>query len=85
MKQTGHNTQQYRYLDRLLYSNRGENFPTLELPSSQDIFDSLEGDSDVGVRIYADRIPQGMKSLGWNMLNAAMGTQLQQRGNEATD
>ena len=85
MKQTGHNSEQYRYQDRLLYSNRGKTFSTLELPSSQDIFDSLEGDSDVGVKIYADRIPPGMKSLGWNMLNAAMGTQLQQRDNEATD
>ena len=84
-KRTGSYTQQYRYHDQFLYSNQAEDFTTVQLPSSQDIFDNLDDDNDVGVKFFADRVPQGLRSLGWTMLSAGMGTQLQQRDGEGEE
>lgn len=84
-KYTGSFTQQYRYQDRLLYSNRADDFSTVKLPSSQEIFKSLEGDSDVGMKIYADRVPVGLRNMGWGMLSAMMGTQMQQQNSESDE
>jgi hypothetical protein len=81
-KQSGSYTQQFRYQDRFLYSNGSEEFQNVQLPSSQEIFDSLEDDTDVGVKVYADRVPQGLRTLGWSMLSAMVGTQLQRQDSE---
>jgi len=84
-KKSGSLTQQYRYYDRFLYSNRAEEFKEVQLPSSQEIFDSMDDNNDVGMRVYADRVPQGLKTLGWSMLNAIVGTQLQRQDDEAEE
>jgi hypothetical protein len=41
-------TEQYRYQDRFLYSNAAEDFTEVTLPGSQEIFDSLNDNNDVG-------------------------------------
>jgi hypothetical protein len=84
-KQSWSWTQQYRYHDRFLYSGQTEEFVDARLPSSQEIFDSLEDDNDVGMKIYADRVPQGLRTLGWSMLSAMAGTQLQRQDTEGEE
>ncbi len=81
-KQSWQFTQQYRYHDRFLYSNHAADFSSVNLPTAQEIYDSLDANSDFGVRIYPDRVPPALRTMGWNMLNAMVGTQLQQRDSE---
>lgn len=82
---SGSYTEQYRYQDRFLYSNAAEDFTDVTLPTSQEIFDSLNTNNDVGIRIYADRIPQGLRTMGWSMLSAMVGTQLQLQNSEGEE
>ena len=83
--QSGSWTQQFRYHDRFLYSSQSEEFVDTRLPSSQEIHDSLDDDSDVGMKIYADRVPEGLRTLGWSMLSAMLNTQLQRQDAEGEE
>jgi|GEM_PF-6069627 len=84
-KSSGSYTEQYRYQDRFLYSNAAEDFTSVTLPDSQEIYDSLSQDNDAGIRLYADRIPQGLRTMGWSMLSAMVGTQLQRQNSEGEE
>jgi len=53
------------------------------LPTAEGIRSAIDGSTDVGFKAYLDRIPLGMRQLGWSMLSAAAGSQLQQRDNES--
>jgi hypothetical protein len=54
----------------------------MELPSASSITMSVSASNDMGFDAYLDRVPIGIRQLGWNMLSAAVGTQLQQRDDE---
>ncbi len=81
-KSSGSYVEQYRYQDRFLYSNAAEDFTDVTLPVSQEIFDSLNENNDFGIKVYADRVPQGLRTMGWSMLSAMVGTQLQRQDGE---
>ena len=72
----------FRYQDSILYEANFEDFFEMSLPSSDAISSAVTGEKDLGVHAYLDRIPMGMRQLGWNMLSSAVGTQLQQRDDE---
>lgn len=84
-KQSWSFTQQYRYHDQFLYSNRAADFSAVKLPSAEEIYNSLSDGKDFGVKIYADRIPPGLRTMGWSLLNATLSTQLQQQDTEGDE
>jgi len=76
-------TNLFRYHDTILYEAEFEDLFTMELPTAEGIRSAIDGSTDVGFKAYLDRIPLGMRQLGWSMLSAAAGSQLQQRDDES--
>ncbi len=76
-------TNLFRYHDTMLYEAGFEDLFTMELPTAEGIRSAIDGSTDVGFKAYLDRIPLGMRQLGWSMLSAAAGSQLQQRDDES--
>lgn len=76
-------TNLFRYHDTILYEAGFEDLFTMELPTAEGIRSAIDGSTDVGFKAYLDRIPLGMRQLGWSMLSAAAGSQLQQRDDES--
>ena len=70
----------YRYHDSLLFSTSFEEIWEMDLPSRELLTSSISAENDIGVEAFFDRIPMAIKTLGWNMLNATAGTQMQARG-----
>lgn len=75
-------SQLFRYHDNMLYEGAFDELFTMELPLAVAITSGVDGAADLGFDAYLDRIPQGIRMLGWNMLTAAVGSQLQQRDDE---
>jgi len=75
-------TQYGRYYDNVLYKAAFEELLEMELPTSGSVTTSISSENDLGFDAYLDRIPIGIRQLGWNMLSAAVGTQLQQHDDE---
>ncbi len=75
-------TQYCRFYDNVLYKAAFEEILEMELPTSSSVTSSISSENDLGFDAYLDRIPVGIRQLGWNMLTAAIGTQLQQRDDE---
>jgi hypothetical protein len=75
-------TQYCRFYDNVLYKAAFEEIFEMELPTAGSITTSISSENDLGFDAYLDRIPVGIRQLGWNMLSAAIGTQLQQRDDE---
>lgn len=82
VNQTTTSTFWFRYHDSMLYEGAFEELFTMTLPSAGDITSGIDGSTDLGFDAYLDRIPQGIRTLGWNMLSSAVGSQLQQRDDE---
>lgn len=76
-------TNLFRYHDTMLYEAGFDDLFTMELPTAEGIRGAIDGSTDVGFKAYLDRIPLGMRQLGWSMLSAAAGSQLQQRDDES--
>jgi hypothetical protein len=76
-------TNLFRYHDTILYEAEFEDLFTMELPTAEGIRSAIDGSTDIGFKAYLDRIPLGMRQLGWSMLSAAAGSQMQQRDNES--
>ncbi len=76
-------TNLFRYHDTILYEAEFEDLFTMELPTAEGIRSAIDGSTDVGFKAYLDRIPLGMRQLGWSMLSAAAGSHLQQRDDES--
>lgn len=72
----------FRYHDNMLYEADFVELGTMTLPTSASLRKGVSGTNDLGLEAFFDRIPQGIKLLGWNMLNSGIGTQIQQRDNE---
>lgn len=84
VKQTSSWEEQYRFYDGMLFSGRREELFEMELPSASSLTRGVQGGKDLGIDVYFDRIPSGIKTLAWNMLNATAGTMMQQRDDEET-
>ena len=82
VEQTYGMTHLLRLHDNMLYEGTFDELFTMELPSADAITSGVDGSTDLGFDAYLDRIPQGIRMLGWNLLTAAVGTQLQQRDDE---
>jgi hypothetical protein len=82
VEQTQSSTTLLRFHDRMLYEATFEELFTMQLPSADSITSGVDGSNDLGYDAYLDRIPQGIRMLGWNVLTAAVSTQLQQRDDE---
>lgn len=76
-------TNLFRYQDTILYEANFEDLFTMELPAADELRSAIEGETEYGFKAYLDRIPQGIRQLGWTMLSAAAGTQLQQQDEES--
>ena len=73
---------QFRYHDEFLFESNAAELFEIELPAANEILSGVDGSSDLGAKVYMDRVPMGIKQLGWNMLNSTVSTQLQQRDDE---
>ena len=72
----------FRFHDGMLYESNWEELFTMQLPSADALTSAVDGTNDVGMELFFDRVPMGIKLLGWNMLNSGVGVQLQQRDEE---
>ena len=84
VKQTSSWEELYRFHDNMLFSGSRDDFFEMELPSSSGLVRGVEGGKDMGIDAYFDRIPSGIKYLGWNVLNSTAGTMMQQQDDEET-
>ncbi len=72
----------YRLHDGLLFECSRKELQDMKLPSAGSLLDVAAGESDMGLGVFPERIPAGMKQLGWNMLNSGISAQIQQRDGE---
>lgn len=82
IKQTTSWEELYRFHDNMLFSGNREDLFEMELPSSSEMVRGVQGGKDMGIDAFFDRIPSGIKTLGWNMLNSTAGTMMQQQDEE---
>lgn len=82
VKQTTSWEELYRFHDDMLFSGSRDDLFEMELPSSSELVRGVQGGKDMGIDAYFDRIPSGIKTLGWNMLNSTAGTMMQQKDDE---
>ena len=54
----------------------------MELPTADSLTSGVDTLNDMGLDAYFDRIPAGIKTLGWSMLSSGASTQMQQRDDE---
>ncbi|MEZ6060506.1 MAG: hypothetical protein R3C19_09105 [Planctomycetaceae bacterium] len=78
-------TRMYRYEDGFLFEADFEELHTMPLPTAETIVGGVSTANDLGGEAFSDRIPLGIKQLAWNMLNATLSTQLQQRDDEGPE
>lgn len=83
VKQSYSYTQFFRYHDSLMFSSSFEELATMDLPSRDSLTSRVSSDNDMGAEANFDRIPEAIKTLGWSMLSASAGPQLQRRDEEA--
>ena len=72
----------FRIHDNLLFSTSFEELWEMDLPTKDTLTSSISSTNDLGAEAFFDRIPMAMKQLGWNMLSATAGTQMQTRDDE---
>jgi hypothetical protein len=72
-----------RYHDRLLFEASFPELFEMELPSNDTIASAVEGSRDMGFNAFLDRIPMGLRQLGFTMLSSAAGSQMQQGDDES--
>ena len=78
-------TQIFRYEDGFLFNSSFEELHTMPLPTADTIVGGVSNANDMGGEAFSDRIPLGIKQLAWNMLNATLSTELQQRDDEGPE
>ena len=72
----------FRYHGHLSYSSDEKNVWDMSLPTRDGVLKDASRAVDMGAEVYIDRIPTGLKTLGWNMLYGGLSTEMQQRDNE---
>ena len=76
-------TEYCRLHDNVLFMGNFEELLEMELPTADSVTSNVSSSNDLGFDAYLDRIPVGIRQLGWNMLTAAVGSQLQQYDGES--
>jgi hypothetical protein len=76
-------TSLFRYDNTILYEANFEDLFTMELPAAEELKSAANGSTDFGFQAYLDRVPRGIRQLGWTMLSSAVGSQLQQQDEES--
>ena len=82
VEQSWSRTEYFRFHDNLLFSADFEELWDMDLPARDSLTSHVSSTADMGLEAFFDRIPQAIKMLGWNMLSASAGTQMQQRDDE---
>lgn len=82
VEQSWSRTEYFCFHDNLLYSSDFEELWDMDLPARDSLTSNVSASADMGLEAFFDRIPQAIKMLGWNMLSASAGTQMQQRDGE---
>lgn len=82
VQQTWTNRQYLRFHDTLLFSAGFEELMEIELPTAASLTSTISSSNDMGIELFFDRIPPGIKQLAWSMLNGGAGAQMQQRDGE---
>lgn len=82
LETTNSMTEYCRFFDNVIYKATFEELLEMELPAASFVTSSVSTSNDMGFDAWLDRVPVGIRQLGWNMLTAAAGTQLQQRDDE---
>lgn len=78
--------QYYRFHDNLLFNTTFQELWEMDLPTRESLTSNVSSQNDMGFEVFFERIPVAIKQLGWNMLSASAGTQMQQRdGEDVTD
>lgn len=73
----------FRYQDTILYEAAFEDLLTMELPATNELRSAMGEEAAYGFKAHMDRIPPGIRQLGWTMLSSAAGSQLQQQDQES--
>ena len=82
VEQTWTMTEYYRFHDNMLFSSGFEDLWGMDLPTAETFTSGVSNADDMGMELFFDRIPMGIKQLGWGMLSGAAGVQMQQRDDE---
>jgi len=82
VKQSFSTTEYYRIHQNLMFSSGFEELFTMDLPTPDSITSGVNESDDMGIELFFNRIPDGIKQIGWGMLNGGAGAQMQQRDNE---
>lgn len=72
----------YRFHDGFLFQANFEELWEMSLPTADVLTRDVRREHDLGLQAYLNRIPAGIRQLGWNMLNSGVSTQIQQRDGE---
>lgn len=75
-------TSYFRYHDGFLFESQTNALHTMNLPSGDSLRQMENADVGGEVVFHPDRIPMGIRMLGWNALSTAAGAELQQRDEE---
>jgi hypothetical protein len=76
------NTSYFRYHDGFLFESQTNALHKMNLPSGDSLRQMDNADVGGEVVFHPDRIPMGIRMLGWNALSTAAGAELQQRDEE---
>ena len=72
-----------RYHDGFMFTGNTAMLWDMNLPSTAVLRDENDAELNGQLSFYPDRIPLGFRQLGWDLLNAGVGTELQQYDGEA--
>ena len=72
-----------RYHDGFMFTGNTAMLWDMNLPSTAVLRDENDAELNGQLSFYPDRIPMGFRQLGWDLLNAGVGTELQQYDGEA--
>ena len=65
-----------------MFTSNAEILWNMNLPSTEVLRDQNDAELNGQLSFYPDRIPMGFRQLGWDVLSAAAGTELQQHDDE---
>ncbi len=75
-------TSYFRYHDGFLFESQTNALHEMNLPSGDSLRQMDHADVGGEIVFHPDRIPMGLRMLGWNALSTAAGAELQQRDEE---
>ncbi|MBL8813465.1 MAG: hypothetical protein JNM43_25080 [Planctomycetaceae bacterium] len=73
----------FRYSDGFMFESTSDGLKTAELPPSDSLRQLENAEVFSEFSFFADRVPEGIKQLGWGMMSAGLGAELQQRDEES--